>query len=115
MTSGMRARRLMALLFAVFVVTLAYGITLPLLPLLVSRELGSGTNVGLHTGLIAGVYAVALFLFAPLWGRWSDNGNRRGNLVLGLCGFGFVHARRPRASRTWFAATRTDRSGSLAK
>jgi MFS family permease len=75
------------LLLANFVVALAYGVALPLLPLLIERELGAGADVGLHTGLITGAYAFGLFLFAPMWGRWSDNGNRRGVLILGLCGF----------------------------
>ena len=75
------------MLLAIFVVALAYGIALPLLPLLIKSELGAGADVGLHTGLITGAYAFALFLFAPVWGRWSDNGNRRHVLVFGLCGF----------------------------
>lgn len=87
MTSGLGTRAVTALLLAIFVVALAYGIALPLLPLLIEGELGAGADVGLHTGLITGAYAFALFLFAPVWGRWSDNGNRRRVLVFGLYGF----------------------------
>ena len=87
MSGGLGARSLIALLLAVFAVALAYGIALPLLPLLVVRAMGAGSDVGLHTGLITGSYAFALFLFAPMWGRWSDKGDRRRVLIAGLCGF----------------------------
>lgn len=87
MSGGLGARGLMALLLAVFAVALAYGISLPLLPLLVVRAMGAGSDVGLHTGLITGSYAFAIFLFAPMWGRWSDKGDRRRVLIAGLCGF----------------------------
>lgn len=87
MASRLGARELTAVLLPVFVVSLAYGITLPLLPSAVEGALGAGADIGLQTGMITGSYAFALFLFAPLWGRWSDNGRRRGVLAIGLCGF----------------------------
>ena len=87
MSGGLGARGLMALLLAAFAVAVAYGISLPLLPVLVVRAMGAGTDVGLHTGLITGAYAFAIFLFAPMWGRWSDKIDRRRILIAGLCGF----------------------------
>ena len=87
MSGGLGARGLMALLLAVFAVALAYGIALPLLPLLVVRAMGAGTDVGLHTGLITSSYAFAIYLFAPMWGRCSDKGDRRRVSIAGLCGF----------------------------
>lgn len=92
MSGGLGARGLMALLLAVFAVALAYGISLPLLPLLVVRAMGAGSDVGLHTGLITGSYAFAIFLFAPMWGRWSDRVDRRQILLLGLSGFALAMA-----------------------
>ncbi|MDV3258123.1 MAG: MFS transporter [Sphingomonas sp.] len=83
----MGARGLTVLLAAAFVVALAYGIALPLYPLLIGRAFGEGADLGLHTGLLAGAYALALFLVAPLWGRWSDRGGRRLVLLVGLGGF----------------------------
>jgi MFS family permease len=85
--TGLVARGLIALLLSVFVVSLAYGIALPLLPSAIERAVGAGGAVELQTGLISGSYAFALFLLAPLWGRWSDNGRRRAVLLIGLCGF----------------------------
>jgi MFS family permease len=87
MASGLGTRGLIVLLLAAFMVALAYGIALPLIPLLVVRAFGAGADVGLHTGLITGSYAFALFLFAPMWGRWSDRIGRRRVLGLGLAGF----------------------------
>ena len=84
---GLGVRGLIALLLSVFVVSLAYGMALPLLPSAIERAVGAGEDVGLQTGVLAGSYALALALFAPLWGRWSDNGRRRAVLLVGLCGF----------------------------
>lgn len=92
MAGGLGARRLSVLLSAVFVVALAYGITLPLLPVWIERAFGRDADIGLHTGLITGSYALALFLFAPMWGYWSDRTGRRRILLAGLCGFAFAMA-----------------------
>lgn len=84
---GSKRRVLAALLLATFVVALAYGIVLPLLPLLAERTFGVSSETGLHVGLVTGAYAFGLFLFAPLWGRWSDRWGRRRILLSGLWGF----------------------------
>ena len=78
---------LAALLVAAFVVSLAYGIALPMLPFLLERRLGPGADVSWHTGLLTGTYTLALFLFAPLWGRISDHRKRRTIILIGMAGF----------------------------
>ena len=78
---------MIVLVSAVFMVALVYGIALPLLPFWVERAFAAGADVGLHTGLVAGSYPLALFLFAPTWGRLSDKIGRRRILLGGLCGF----------------------------
>jgi len=67
------------LLAATFVVFLGYGTVLPILPLFLDRVLAVTTpgDVSLHTGLLTGVYTLALFGFAPLWGSLSDRLGRR--------------------------------------
>ena len=77
----------LALLLGAFVVALAYGVALPILPYLLERKLGPAGAVAWHTGLLSATYMFALFLFAPLWGRISDRWQRRGVLLLGLAGF----------------------------
>ncbi|WP_175546997.1 MFS transporter [Modicisalibacter ilicicola] len=77
------------LLAATFVVFLGYGTVLPILPLFLDRVLSmtGADEVALHTGLLTGVYTLALFGFAPLWGGASDRLGRRAVLLWGLAGF----------------------------
>ena len=80
-----------ALMLAVFTVSVGYGVVLPLLPYLIERLLGPGVEVAQvsrHTGVLTAVYTLALFLFAPMWGRLSDRRGPRGVLLVGLLGFG---------------------------
>ena len=83
----LRSSATWVLLVAVFVVALAYGVQLPLLPSLLERQLVSQAAVSWHTGALAGTYTFALFLFAPAWGHVADRWQRRGVILIGLCGF----------------------------
>ena len=76
------------LMAAVFAVYVGYGIVLPVLPFLLENVLGDAArlSVAWHTGMIAGIYMLALFVFAPLWGRVSDGIGRRPVILLGLGG-----------------------------
>ncbi|BAU49723.1 MFS transporter [Sulfurifustis variabilis] len=86
--SGGRPAPLFLLMATLFAAYLGYGVILPVLPLLVERlaEDASRLTVSAHTGLLAGLYMLMLFLFAPLWGRASDRFGRRPVLLLGLAG-----------------------------
>ena len=80
-------------MLAVFTVSIGYGIVLPLLPYLIERLMGAGVTaaqVSRHTGLLTGVYALALFLFAPIWGRALDRYGRPNILLFGLFGFSMI-------------------------
>lgn len=83
---------MLALLAGGFTVALAYGIVLPITPLLLERQLGPGVDVSWHTGLLTGIYTFALFLFAPAWGRISDRWQRRGVILVGLAGSAIASA-----------------------
>lgn len=76
-------------LAVVFVVSLGYGVVLPILPFMLAHALGEAERVTIawHTGLLTGVYMLALFLFSPLWGYISDRVGRRKVILLGLAGF----------------------------
>jgi len=80
---------LAALLLSVSTVSAGYGIVLPILPLMLLAIHGpnAATEVARHTGLLTAVHAMALFLFAPVWGWLSDRRGRRVILVIGLVGF----------------------------
>ncbi len=89
--SGVPLATMIALMLAVFTVSMGYGVVLPLLPYLIERLLGTGsdiTQVSRSTGLLTAIYTLALFLFAPIWGRMSDLYGRRVILLAGLVGFG---------------------------
>src|SRR3972149_5189065 len=87
--SPLTAGPLMPLLAAVFAVALGYGVTLPMLPFFLERVLAeSGRfSVSWHVGMMTSVYAFAMFLFAPLWGRLSDRVGRRPVILVGVGGF----------------------------
>lgn len=79
------------LMLAVFTVSIGYGITLPLLPSSVESLLNVGpqaVEVSQNTGYLAAIYLLALFVFAPIWGRMSDHIGRRPILLIGMIGFG---------------------------
>lgn len=98
--SPLNTRPFLWLIASVFAVALGYGIVLPILPFfLASLPADSDRfSVASHVGMITGVYAFAIFLFAPLQGRPSDKvaATQDSGLVnvlltflkaFGLCGF----------------------------
>ena len=89
-SSGVPLSTLIVLMLAVFTVSVGFGVVLPLLPGLIaslSAVGGSDRSIASHTGLLTSTYVLALFVFAPLWGRASDRHGRRIILVVGMIGF----------------------------
>ncbi len=82
--------RLALPLATVFVVALGYGVVLPVLPFILARALGETAIAAIarHTGLLTGIYMLALFAAAPLWGRACDRIGWRTTILIGLAGFG---------------------------
>jgi DHA1 family multidrug resistance protein-like MFS transporter len=77
------------MLALIFVVSMGYGVLLPVLPALLQSLARSHQplSIAFHTGMLPGVYMGALFLMAPFWGRISDLKGRRIVLLTGLGGF----------------------------
>jgi DHA1 family tetracycline resistance protein-like MFS transporter len=73
---------LTVIFLTVFVDLLGFGIVLPLLPYYARQFHASGITAG---ALIA-VYSAMQFVFAPLWGRWSDRIGRRPVILISLAG-----------------------------
>lgn len=76
-------------LAAAFVVSLGYGVILPIVPLLVERIAGdaSPSGVAWHAGTLSAAYMFAIFIGAPLWGVLSDRIGRRPVILAGLSGY----------------------------
>lgn len=69
----MRKSPLFVLFITIFIDLLGFGIVIPILPIF-SKELGAADY---QVGLIAAIFPVMNFLFAPFWGTLSDRHGRR--------------------------------------
>lgn len=91
----MRRKRLFVLLSCLFVATIGFGITLPVLPFyaerfaLANRGATGDTWLGsvtVQVGLLTAIYPLLQLLMAPIWGRMSDWLGRRRLLIVGIAG-----------------------------
>ena len=73
---------LVIIFLTVFIDLLGFGIIIPLLPFYAESY---GANA-LTVGLLSTSYSLMQFLFAPIWGRWSDRIGRRPIILVGLLG-----------------------------
>ncbi len=72
----------MAVVLAVFLDLVGFGIVVPQLPLAAARF----TSSGLVIGAVVATDSLLSFLLAPRWGRLSDRIGRRPVILLGLAG-----------------------------
>ncbi|MEH2137561.1 MFS transporter [Nostoc sp.] len=82
MESKNHSKSMFALFLTVFIDLLGFGIILPILPLY-AEQFGAKPN---EATLLVAIYSLMQFLFAPLWGRFSDRYGRRPILLLTLFG-----------------------------
>jgi MFS transporter, DHA1 family, tetracycline resistance protein len=75
---------LLTIFLTVFIDLLGFGIVLPLLPIFATQY--SHDESGVVIGLLMSSFSAMQFLFAPLWGRVSDQVGRRPVLIVGLAG-----------------------------
>ncbi len=73
----------MILFASLFIVMLGFGIVIPILPFYVTSFGASGEALG----IVMAIYSAMQFVFAPVWGRWSDRIGRKPVLLIGLVGF----------------------------
>ncbi len=73
---------LIIIFVTVFIDLLGFGIIIPLMPFYATHFGASAFEVG----MLATSFSLMQFLFAPLWGRWSDVIGRRPVIVIGLLG-----------------------------
>jgi MFS family permease len=80
-------RPLLLLALTVFIDLLGFGIIIPNLPRYIETAVGNDHRLAASVGgLLAASYSFTQFLFAPLWGRYSDRVGRRPVLLLSLLG-----------------------------
>lgn len=98
LTSGSLA----VLLAGMFVVMVGFGIIIPVMPFYV-LHFGASS---IHLGLLMALYSTMQFIFAPLWGAFSDRVGRKPVLLVGLAGFTLSFVIFALATRLWmlFAA-----------
>ncbi len=98
-------KHLLVLLASLFVVSIGFGITLPVLPFYAERlAMAAGAShrmMVVHVGLLTGVFSLMQLLFAPLWGRLSDRIGRRPLLLLGIAGYGVAQLLFGLATSLW--------------
>jgi DHA1 family multidrug resistance protein-like MFS transporter len=95
-------KNLLILAFSLVVVTLGFGVVMPILPFYM-EQLGAG---GTELGMLVASYAVMRLIFGPIWGSLSDRVGRKPILILGVLGYGIAMLGFGLATELWmlFAA-----------
>lgn len=83
----MRRPSLLVIFLTVFIDLIGFGIVVPLVPVY-SRHFGAH---GFVIGVIIASFSAMQFLFAPIWGRLSDQHGRRPILLLSTAGAAFSY------------------------
>jgi MFS transporter, DHA1 family, multidrug resistance protein len=74
---------LLLLSMNLFIIMVGIGLVIPILPYYVEKF---GANAQVLGALVA-VYSFMQFIFAPIWGKWSDRIGRKPLITIGLFGF----------------------------
>src|SRR5512139_1619925 len=109
MPAGNR-KNLIILSFTLVVVTLGFGMVIPIFPFYIENLGASGSQYGL---LIA-LYAIMQFLFSPFWGGLSDRVGRKPVLLIGIFGSGLTLLMFGLSSQLWMLFAARLLSGLLA-
>ncbi len=98
------------LFLSMFIFTLGFGITVPVMPYFAKGMGGTVVDVGL---LMAAFSAMQL-VFAPAWGRLSDTIGRKPVILVGLLGFTIAFAAAGLATSLWMLYASQIVAGALA-
>jgi DHA1 family multidrug resistance protein-like MFS transporter len=102
-------KTLLILSFTLVVVTLGYGLVVPIFPFYIEALGGSGGEMG----MLVALSALTELLFGPLWGQISDRIGRKRVLMVGVFGYGASLLLMGFASRLWMLFTARALSGLL--
>jgi DHA1 family multidrug resistance protein-like MFS transporter len=102
MMASSKRRQLLILAFTLVVVTLGFGLVMPIIPFYMEL-LGAG---GTELGLLVASYAIMRLIFGPIWGSLSDRVGRKPILMIGVLGYGITMIGFGLATQLWmmFAA-----------
>ena len=84
----MKNKDLIKIFIAIFTEITAFGMLIPLTPIVASRMFGEDS---LKIGLLISAYSMVQFVLAPFWGRLSDRFGRKPILLLGFMGSACAH------------------------
>jgi DHA1 family multidrug resistance protein-like MFS transporter len=95
-------KNLFILAFTLAVVTIGFGVVMPIIPFYM-ENLGAG---GTELGLLVASYAVMRLIFGPFWGSLSDRVGRKPIMMIGVLGYGVTMVGFGLATKLWmmFAA-----------
>ncbi|UAC48973.1 MFS transporter [Bacillus aquiflavi] len=79
----MKGNQFTLLSFNLFIIMVGIGLVIPILPFYVEKFNANAQIMG----LLVAMFAFMQFIFAPIWGRYSDKIGRKPLIVLGLFGF----------------------------
>ncbi len=88
--------------FSILMVGMGFSIIMPVLPFYVTSMGASAFQLG----MLITVYALCQFIFAPIWGNYSDRVGRRPVLIVGVIGFAITFIMMGLSTQLWmlFAA-----------
>lgn len=107
--SASNRKQILILSLILVVVTLGFGLVIPIFPFYI-EELGAG---GRELGLLVATSALLEFVFAPLWGSVSDRIGRKPVLILGMLGYGLSSFLMGLATQLWMLFASRALSGIL--
>lgn len=90
-------KNLLILAFTLVVVTLGFGVVMPIIPFYM-EQLGAG---GTELGLLVASYAVMRLIFGPIWGSLSDRVGRKPIMMIGVLGYGITMVGFGLATQLW--------------
>lgn len=90
-------RRMLILFGTIFIVGIGFSIIMPVLPYY-AESLGANA---FQLGLLMTVYAICQFIFAPIWGAYSDKVGRKPVLLMGILGFSLTFILFAFATKLW--------------
>lgn len=91
------SKRMVVLFTTIFLVGVGFSIIMPVLPYY-AESLGANA---FQLGLLITVYAVCQFIFAPIWGAYSDRVGRKPVLLAGILGYSFTFILFGFANQLW--------------